>query len=262
MTTFTSRPGPEGLVARPGREPRRARRRRPAARARHAAWWCSPRRSCATSASPRLGHLGVRRAARRSVRGAADRRSPASTASRMVAGMFEVSDDPDRPYNTLVVVDARRAAGVVPQDPPLRLLRLQGVRPAARRARSSRCSSTSAGFAVGLMTCYDLRFPELARELVARGAELLVVPSAWVAGPGQGRALADAGQGARDREHRVRRRGRPARAPLHRPLAGRRPGRRAGRRGGRRGALLQASVDHAGLRQARATTRRWRNRRF
>ena len=33
------------------------------------------------------------------------------------------------------------------------------------------------------MTCYDLRFPELARELVARGAQLLVVPSAWVAGP-------------------------------------------------------------------------------
>jgi len=33
------------------------------------------------------------------------------------------------------------------------------------------------------MTCYDLRFPELARELVRRGAELLVLPSAWVAGP-------------------------------------------------------------------------------
>jgi len=35
------------------------------------------------------------------------------------------------------------------------------------------------------MTCYDLRFPELARELVRRGAELLVVPAAWVAGPGK-----------------------------------------------------------------------------
>jgi predicted amidohydrolase len=39
------------------------------------------------------------------------------------------------------------------------------------------------GVSVGLMTCYDLRFPELARELVRLGAELLVVPSAWVAGP-------------------------------------------------------------------------------
>ncbi len=33
------------------------------------------------------------------------------------------------------------------------------------------------------MTCYDLRFPELARLLVDAGAELLVVPAAWVAGP-------------------------------------------------------------------------------
>jgi predicted amidohydrolase len=38
------------------------------------------------------------------------------------------------------------------------------------------------GFTVGLMTCYDLRFPELARALVDRGAEALVVPAAWVAG--------------------------------------------------------------------------------
>lgn len=35
----------------------------------------------------------------------------------------------------------------------------------------------------GLMTCYDLRFPELARSLVDAGAEVLVVPAAWVAGP-------------------------------------------------------------------------------
>ncbi|MGH3362510.1 MAG: nitrilase-related carbon-nitrogen hydrolase, partial [Nocardioides sp.] len=34
----------------------------------------------------------------------------------------------------------------------------------------------------GLMTCYDLRFPELARSLVTAGAEVLVIPAAWVAG--------------------------------------------------------------------------------
>ena len=38
------------------------------------------------------------------------------------------------------------------------------------------------GWQVGLMTCYDLRFPELARDLVAAGAEALVVPAAWVPG--------------------------------------------------------------------------------
>jgi len=40
-----------------------------------------------------------------------------------------------------------------------------------------------AGMKVGLMTCYDVRFPELARRLVLDGADVLVLPSAWVKGP-------------------------------------------------------------------------------
>ncbi|AUX72061.1 deaminated glutathione amidase [Erwinia pyrifoliae] len=39
------------------------------------------------------------------------------------------------------------------------------------------------GINVGLMTCYDIRFPELARRLALDGADLLVLPSAWVRGP-------------------------------------------------------------------------------
>jgi deaminated glutathione amidase len=39
------------------------------------------------------------------------------------------------------------------------------------------------GATVGILTCYDLRFPELARRLVDAGAEVIVVPAAWVAGP-------------------------------------------------------------------------------
>lgn len=34
---------------------------------------------------------------------------------------------------------------------------------------------------VGLSVCYDLRFPELYRQLVQRGAELLSIPSAFTA---------------------------------------------------------------------------------
>jgi len=33
------------------------------------------------------------------------------------------------------------------------------------------------------MTCYDLRFPELARRLVLDGADVLALPAAWVKGP-------------------------------------------------------------------------------
>jgi predicted amidohydrolase len=39
-----------------------------------------------------------------------------------------------------------------------------------------------AGLRLGVLTCYDLRFPESARRLVDAGADVLVVPAAWVAG--------------------------------------------------------------------------------
>lgn len=40
-----------------------------------------------------------------------------------------------------------------------------------------------AGLRVGLMTCYDIRFPELARRLADDGADVFLLPSAWVKGP-------------------------------------------------------------------------------
>lgn len=39
------------------------------------------------------------------------------------------------------------------------------------------------GMKVGLMTCYDLRFPEMALSLALAGAEILALPAAWVRGP-------------------------------------------------------------------------------
>lgn len=38
------------------------------------------------------------------------------------------------------------------------------------------------GLRVGMMACYDLRFPEVARRLVDAGATALVVPAQWMAG--------------------------------------------------------------------------------
>ena len=43
-------------------------------------------------------------------------------------------------------------------------------------------TKTSVG-KLGMMICYDLRFPELSRILASSGSEILVVPSAWVKGP-------------------------------------------------------------------------------
>lgn len=39
------------------------------------------------------------------------------------------------------------------------------------------------GLRFGMMTCYDVRFPELARRLALDGADALVLPAAWVKGP-------------------------------------------------------------------------------
>lgn len=48
---------------------------------------------------------------------------------------------------------------------------------------SELCTVPIGSFTLGLLNCYDLRFPEMARALVDRGADVLAVSSAWVAGP-------------------------------------------------------------------------------
>lgn len=102
----------------------------------------------------------------------------------VVAGMFEVSDDPGRPYNTLAVVGPE---GLRASYRKIHLYDSFGYQESDRLSAGpvSPVLVDVDGVTVGLMTCYDLRFPELARELVRLGAGLLVVPSAWVAGPGK-----------------------------------------------------------------------------
>jgi predicted amidohydrolase len=108
------------------------------------------------------------------------RRLSGSSGAAWLAGMFEVADDPARPLNTLVLAEGDeltlyrkihlydsfgyRESDTISPGP---------VQPGPVKVR---------GFPVGLMTCYDLRFPELARTLVEQGAEALVVPAAWAAG--------------------------------------------------------------------------------
>jgi predicted amidohydrolase len=102
-----------------------------------------------------------------------------ATSATVVAGMFEVADDPDRPFNTLV------ADG--PHPTTYRKIHLYdsfGYRESDRLTGGplEPVVLDVAGWQVGLMTCYDLRFPELARRLVDAGAEVLVVPAAWLPG--------------------------------------------------------------------------------
>jgi deaminated glutathione amidase len=97
----------------------------------------------------------------------------------VVAGMFETSDDPARPFNTLLV-----RGGASAEYRKIHLYDSFGYRESDRLSGGATMPVTVdvGGFRLGLMTCYDLRFPELARALVDAGAEVLVVPAAWVAG--------------------------------------------------------------------------------
>ena len=38
------------------------------------------------------------------------------------------------------------------------------------------------GFKIGLITCYDLRFPEISINLAQRGANLIAIPASWFSG--------------------------------------------------------------------------------
>ena len=98
----------------------------------------------------------------------------------VLAGMFERADDPTRPVNTLVLRGAATA-----DYRKIHLYDSFGYRESDSITAGPIGTTVVdlAGFRVGLMTCYDLRFPELARALVADGADVLVVPAAWVAGP-------------------------------------------------------------------------------
>ncbi len=102
----------------------------------------------------------------------------------IVAGMFERSADPGRPYNTLAVVDGD---GLRATYRKIHLYDSFGYKESERLLAGAvePVVVEVGGVRVGLMTCYDLRFPELARLLTEQGAELLVVPAAWVAGPGK-----------------------------------------------------------------------------
>ena len=100
----------------------------------------------------------------------------------VVAGMFERSggSSDGTPYNTVVV-----RGGAHADYRKIHLYDSFGYRESDVLAAGpiSPVTFEVGGLTVGLMTCYDLRFPELARLLVDAGAEAIVVPAAWVAGP-------------------------------------------------------------------------------
>jgi predicted amidohydrolase len=98
----------------------------------------------------------------------------------LVAGVFEPAPD-GRVYNTAVAYDA--GGVLVAAYRKIHLFDSLGQTESDLVAPGSVPTVIDlAGLRIGILTCYDIRFPELARRLVDDGAQVLVVPAAWAAG--------------------------------------------------------------------------------
>ena len=81
----------------------------------------------------------------------------------------------DKVFNTVHVVDSGRLAGVYRK---IHLFTLLGEDRAFSGGDSWLLAETSIG-KVGVIICYDLRFPELSRRLAVEGAQVICVPAQW-----------------------------------------------------------------------------------
>lgn len=99
----------------------------------------------------------------------------------VIAGGYESSGE-DRPYNTLLAVDETGA--ILGTYRKLHLYDAFSYKESKRiKAGNSGVTMVEiGGYKVGIMTCYDIRFPELARTLALEGAELICVAAAWFKG--------------------------------------------------------------------------------
>jgi deaminated glutathione amidase len=110
----------------------------------------------------------------------------------LVAGGFpEASAEPARPFNTALAFGPDGALIGAYRKIHLFDVALQDGTALSESSATSSGQVDSlvvfdiGGFRVGLSICYDLRFPELYRALVARGANVLLVPSAFTTHTGK-----------------------------------------------------------------------------
>ncbi|RMW35842.1 MAG: carbon-nitrogen hydrolase family protein [Nitrosopumilus sp.] len=101
---------------------------------------------------------------------------------QVVGSFYEKSRKKDRVYDTSFVID--KTGKVISTYRKIHLYDALGFRESDKMASGSKIAKpvkTTLG-KVGMMICYDLRFPEMSRSLAAAGSEILVAPSAWVKG--------------------------------------------------------------------------------
>jgi deaminated glutathione amidase len=101
----------------------------------------------------------------------------------ILAGMFETIAGERRVYNTAVLVEPVKGSPAVYRKH--HLFDAFGDRESERIQPAGDPPSLVEidGFRVGIAICYDIRFAGFIESIADFGADLLLVPSAWVAGP-------------------------------------------------------------------------------
>ncbi len=89
---------------------------------------------------------------------------------------IEKESDKNLIYNTMIFIDSD--GQVKGKYQKLHLFRLTGEHLYYSSGNKVVTVDTNFG-KIGLMTCYDLRFPELARKLFLQGAKIIVVSAQW-----------------------------------------------------------------------------------
>ena len=101
---------------------------------------------------------------------------------QVIGSFYEKSTKKNHVYDTSFVID--KSGKVISTYRKIHLYDALGFRESDKMTSGSKIAKpvkTSVG-KVGMMICYDLRFPEMSRSLAASGSEVLVAPSAWVKG--------------------------------------------------------------------------------
>lgn len=100
----------------------------------------------------------------------------------IVAGMYESIAGTDRVHNTVVVLSA--TGQIIGAYRKIHLYDAFGYRESDRiePGTGETCLFSVGDVVFGVQTCYDVRFPEITRHLVSRGAEVILLPAAWVHG--------------------------------------------------------------------------------
>ncbi len=101
---------------------------------------------------------------------------------QVVGSFYEKSRKKDRVFDTAFAID--KSGKIISTYRKIHLYDALGFRESDKMISGSKISKpikTSIG-KIGMMICYDLRFPEISRSLAVAGSEVLVAPSAWVKG--------------------------------------------------------------------------------